>query len=323
MSEEQNLATETVITTGNPEAGSEEEALQLLAKSKEPVIEPKGEAVDDVDGEEAEAEPDLSDDEVEPEDGEDKSESEPEVAEVEIDGEIYQVPTKLKDGYLRQSEFNKHMNEVSEQRKTADVTLKEATQMRDSAEKFAQELAKVYALDARVKSFNEVDWQTIRAENPAEYAALAADLRTAELELDRQIGNTKLVKQEVEEANYGVIQVKREEMFKTLSKSIPKWGDELGTKITNYALNNGFTVDELKEATNPKYVEAIYKSMRYDELLKTKDTMKDKIRSVSPVLKPSNKPANAKTDAYERFNKDRNSTDAAVAALSASRGNRR
>jgi hypothetical protein len=317
--EEQTQAEETVITTGNPEAGSEEEALQLLAKAKEADTKPEGEADDVVEGEEAEADPDLNEEDAEAK-ADEESESEPEVAEVEIDGETYQVPSKLKDGYLRQAEFSRNMNEVGEQRKVAELTIKEATQMRDAAESYAIQLAKVYECESRVKSFNGVDWQTVRTNNPAEYAALAADLRTAELELERQIDNTKLVAQQVNESGQKVLETKRDEMFKTLAKSLPKWGDELGTKITNYALNNGFTVEELQVATNPKYVEAIYKSMRYDELQKTKDGIKDKIRSVSPVLKPSNKPNNAKKDAYEQFNKNRNSTDAALAALSAARG---
>jgi hypothetical protein len=315
MSEEQSQSIETV--EGNLDAGSEEAAILALAKSKEVTIEPEGETVEADEEQEAEAEPELIEDE------EVTSEADSDVAEVEIDGEIYQVPTKLKDGFLRQAEFSRNMNEVSEQRKVAETTIKEATQMREMAENYAVELAKVYQLESRVKSFEDVDWQTLRLNNPAEYAAMAADLRTAELDLDRQVSNTKLVKQNVEEANQNVISTKRQEMFKTLEKSIPKWGDELGTKITNYALNNGFSVEDLTLTTNPKFVESIYKSMRYDELQKAKDTIKDKIRSVNPVLKPSNKPVNANKDAFERFSKDRNSTDAAIAALSAARGNTR
>jgi hypothetical protein len=315
MSEEQSQSIETV--EGNLDAGSEEAAILALAKSKEVTIEPEGETVEADEEQKAEAEPELIKDE------EVTSEADSDVAEVEIDGEIYQVPTKLKDGFLRQAEFSRNMNEVSEQRKVAETTIKEATQMREMAENYAVELAKVYQLESRVKSFEDVDWQTLRLNNPAEYAAMAADLRTAELDLDRQVSNTKLVKQNVEEANQNVISTKRQEMFKTLEKSIPKWGDELGTKITNYALNNGFSVEDLTLTTNPKFVESIYKSMRYDELQKAKDTIKDKIRSVNPVLKPSNKPVNANKDAFERFSKDRNSTDAAIAALSAARGNTR
>lgn len=312
MSEEQSQTIETV--EGNLGDGSEEAAILALAKSREVTTQPEGETVEVEEGQEAEAEPEPIEEEATEE-----VEAEADVAQVEIDGEIYQVPSKLKDGFLRQAEFSRNMNEVSEQRKVAETTIKEATQMREMAESYAVELAKVYQLESRVKSFQDVDWQTLRLNNPAEYAAMAADLRTAELDLDRQIANTKLVKQNVEEANQNVISTKRQEMFKTLEKTIPKWGDELGTKITNYALNNGFTVEDLTLTTNPKFVESIYKSMRYDELQKAKDTMKDKIRSVNPVLKPSNKPVNADKTPLEHFNKNRNSTEAAIAAIRASR----
>lgn len=316
MSEEQNLQQETI--TGNPEAGSEEEALQLLAKAKGVTVEPEINESENLEDQEAEAEPDEQ--EAESDENSDEEPPELEFEEVEINGKTYSIPTEIKDGYLRQSEFSKKMNEVSEVQKNAESKLKSAELMNDAAESFAENYAKVINMQERLKQFESYDWQALRRDNPAEYAALSADYRGLEIDLQNQIELTKAVFEDVSTKKSELHQTKRAEMFKSLQKSIPKWSDDLGMEITTYAVNNGFSVEDLQEVTNPKYVESIYKAMLYDKLMKTKEGIKDKIRSVSPVLKPSStKPSNARNDAIDNFRKNRNSMDAAVAALGAAR----
>lgn len=322
MSEEQNLQQET--NTETPEAGSEEEALQALAKAKGVVEQPEINESENSEEQEAEAEPEEQD---EGETDDENTEEEPpqlEFEEVEINGKTYSIPVEIKDGYLRQSEFSKKMNEVSEVQKSAESKLKSAELMNEAAEVFAESYAKVINLQAKLKDFESYDWQALRRDNPAEYAALSADYRGVEIDLQKQIDATKAVFEDVSTKKSEIHKTKRDEMLKALQKSIPKWSDDLGMEITKYAVNNGFSVEDLQEVTHPKYVESIYKAMLYDKLMKTKERIKDKIRSVSPVLKPSStKPANARNDALDVFKKNRNSTDAAVAALSAGRNQQR
>lgn len=238
------------------------------------------------------------------------------VAEVEIEGETYQVPAKLKDGYLRQADYTRKTQEVAAQGKMAEERLQAAEKLAASAEKKAEALAEVRAIDAQLKQYEALEWAKIRAENPAEYAALAADLQTLRIARSDADNKAKAVAQEVDGTQNELIARERAAMLETLAKSLKGWGDAKGAELSEYATKNGVRVETLRKLTDAGLVIALDKARKYDQLQAEKTTLKAKAQDAPRVVKPG-APARKSNDvdlAMAKLRKD-GTQDAAAAAF--------
>lgn len=309
MSEVLNQPTQPA-RTDTAEDGSIDAAAQAFA-SRDTTEEP------------AETDPDQDKqqaDDATPEEGADAETDESpvdDVAEVEIEGETYQVPAKLKDGYLRQADYTRKTQEVAAQGKMAEERLQAAEKLAASAEKKAEALAEVRAIDAQLKQYEALEWAKIRAENPAEYAALAADLQTLRIARSDADNKAKAVAREVDGTQSELIAKERAAMLETLAKSLKGWGDAKGAELTEYATKNGVRVETLRKLTDAGLVIALDKARKYDQLQAEKTTLKAKAQDAPRVVKPG-APVRKSNDydlATARLRKSGSMDDAAAAFL--------
>jgi hypothetical protein len=272
--------------------------------------------------EEAEPDPESaeeSSEEAEEADPEDEDEA-GELVEVDIDGVKVSLPAdqadKLQKGYLRQSDYSRKMNEASEKEKSYSDRLQVVEQLSQGVEKLAEAKAEVVSIEAEIKRYERIDWQKLRAENPAEYAALAADLQS--LRLNKGAAQEKIqgIEREVSKERQKLLVSQREEMVKTLQKNLKGWGDELGTQITRYALEKGWSAEQLQTLTDANVVIALDKARRFDELQAKKESLKTKVKDAPPVAKPGapRKP-DAGHDAMVRLRKSGSLADAEAAFM--------
>lgn len=293
--------------------GSEEEAAAAFAAKDGVPQEQESEEHD-----EADPDDEPKDDEgEEPGDGETEPEDDPKekLVEVEFEGKTYEVPEELQKGLMRQSDYSRKMNEVGEKEKAYTQRMEQAEKLVEGAEKFADALAEVKGIDTQLKQFEKVDWQGLRATNPAEYAALAADMQSLRLARDQATRKAQGFDAEIVKVRGETLQAKQDEMQKALKKGLKGWGDELGQKITSYALKSGYTADELRSIADAKIVIALDKARKYDALQAEKSTLKAKAQDAPRVTKPgSPRKPDVKSDAMTRLRKE-NSLDAAAAAF--------
>lgn len=290
--------------------GSEDEAANAFEQRITPnqptteEAEPDGEPDDTTDEEASDGEP------------EDDGEATDELAEVEYEGKTYNVPPELQKALLRQADYSRKMNEVSAKEKVYSERMSAAEHYVQGAEKYAEVLAEVQSVDAQLKQFDAVNWQQLRADNPGEYAALAADMQTLRLSRDTAVRKAQGLKGEIEKAQQTSLNDKRNEMHKTLSKDLKGWGDELGEKIVKYALEKGYQQADLLTVTDPKWVIAMDKARRFDALQTAKTELKAKAKDAPAFVKPGapRAKANPQADAMARLRKD-NSTESAEAAF--------
>lgn len=278
----------------------------------------------DGNGEEPEETADQPEDGSEEESTEEAEEAEPEEEDeaestVEVDGE--QVPLKeLKDGYLRQQDYSRNMNTLNESKKTVEAIQGQATLYMEHSEKFAQGLAQLIISQARLQNLEALDLNKIREENPAEYSAIAADIVATQMQLRDQQTALKGIKAQADEANNQIIGTKRTEMLNALKKSVPGWGDKLATELTQYAVKEAWSVEELQTMTDPRVAQALVKAMKYDALQANKPKVIEKVKGKAPVLKPgaAQPKQNARISAIDNLKKNPDSLDAATAAFAAS-----
>jgi hypothetical protein len=296
--------------TGDTEPGSEEAALQALSQlggeAEEP--EPKESPATEEGADAEEAEPDESEETGEPEG----------LIRVEYEGEEFEVPPKIKDALLRQADYSRKMNEVGGTEKRAKATLERAELITASVDRVAEAQGQAAVLDAQVQRFEGIDWAGIRQQNPAEYAALQADLLSLSNQRDKALSAVQSLKENLSHERQQQISAARVEMDKVLSKDLKGWGDELGAKISTYALSQGYTTEDLSRVTDPRVVIALDKARRFDELQNAKLELKASVRGVPKVVKPGSprQSTNVAELAKARFQKTR-SDDDAIALLEA------
>lgn len=305
MSQEPNLESQTL--TGNEPTGSDDEAAALFEKRlptepEEAKPDPESEVVEVEEGSDAEPDADVV--------TEDKLET------VEYEGKTYSVPPELQKALLRQADYSRNMNEVGAQKKLLEERIEVAEGYAKGAEKYAEILAEVNGVTAQLKQFDTVDWANLRVQNPAEYAALAADKQTLLMSQSEAKRKAHSVNAELEQARNNLLISQRNEMIKTLSKDLKNWGDELGTKITQYAVKQGYQLNDISNITDPKWVIAMDKARKFDELQASKDSLKAKAKDAPSFVKPGTpRRTDAKVDVMARLKLDNSSASAEAAFL--------
>lgn len=291
--------------------GSEDEAAAAFeARENQSVDEadtqqdpkPADEPADDADTEAEEAAP------------EEATEAE-ELAEVEIGGKTYKVPPEVEKAVLRQADYSRKMNEVGAKEKEYTQRLEVVQGLEEAAEKRAEALAEVRALDARIKQYEGVDWAKAREENPAEAAVAAVELLTLQNQRKEAAQNAANVQREFTVGKNKLMETARNEMDAALRKDLKGWGDEMGQRITRYALDNKVQLQTLQTLTDPAVVIALEKARKYDELQASKTQLKTKVQDAPAVSKPgAPRRPDPKADAMARLRKD-NSQEAAEAVF--------
>lgn len=208
--------------------------------------------------------------------------AEPEYVEVEVDGEIYQVPPKLKDRVIQQQDYTRKTQEIADQKRLYEAQA-EASKMQAVEREFAQAaqpiISELQSIDANLKLYNQLDWKNM---SEPEYRGHKIDLdnlkeRHASLlnDLNAQRGQfQQRVEQTAAEA--------RRKAEEYVSKSIPNW-ESAKKAVWEHAENEGYTKAELSSVADPRMVKTLWKAQQYD-LIKSKAVPTPK---AIPVIKPS------------------------------------
>ena len=281
MSQEQNPTSQPDEATG--ELGSLDAAALAFEKREQAQSEDEADTEAEADTETQDDDPNAEGDEADSDEDTDETDG---LVEAEYEGKTYKVPPELQKALLRQADYSRNMNEVKAQERVYTQRLEQAEALIEGAESHAKALAEVQMLDARLKTYEAVNWQQLRAENPGEYAAHATDFQTLRLNRQDAERRAQTVAQEVEARRTQSFSAKRAEMVDALGKTLKGWGNEMGEKVTAYATQVGVKLETLSTLTDPGIVVALEKARKYDELQASKTALKAKTKDAPPVLKP-------------------------------------
>jgi hypothetical protein len=215
--------------------------------------------------------------------------SEPKVYTVKIDGKDAQVTEdELLSGYSRQADYTRKSQVLAEQRKKIEEELS-ATQQERQRYQAQLEQFKTQA-DSKLEEFKSVDWTKLKEEDPMEYALKRDQYRELQ-ESKRTVDEEQqtLLKQQQKEAQ----QKWQEELARqqeVMSQRLPEWNDpETGPKLKQdikaFAMNKGFTEQEVNTLIDARSVDVLHKAMMYENLLAAKIANK-KAKVVPKMQKP-------------------------------------
>ncbi len=240
-----------------------------------------------------EATPEGDDEQPELESTEDESadDAEPEFVEIEYEGQLYEVPTSLKDALLRQSDYTTKTQEVAAQRKEVEVLhgqLQQQRQQFEFAESIQADVLKAQQLEQTANQYHEYLRSNIDNLSSTDIEKLRLAIEDSRRERDQIVQSVYGKTQEFQQAQEQSIMELLNKGTEVLRSKIPQWGESHQKQVRDYGLSLGFTEQELSHVLDPRQVEVLWKASQYDNLQKGK-TAAVKVAQEAPTIKPKSR----------------------------------
>ena len=246
------------------------------------------------------------------EDPTDDSEEETVAETFDVDGESLTIE-ELKLGWLRQSDYTKKTQTLSEGRKANDA---------QSEQTHATMNALLAASGADLSRFEGVNWERVAVENPDQYAQAKANFEQTKSTYDYIKAQADQYRGQQQQQVDTEQKEAAQESLTVLKTNIPNWSNDLYYKIGEYALKDlGVSGEEFNQVADHRMITALYKAMQYDQQKTV--AIKKKLKSgpsktlsggKAGTAKSSESEASRKT--RERLKKTGKVADAAAAILS-------
>ncbi|MCZ4270896.1 hypothetical protein [Maritalea porphyrae] len=226
------------------------------------------EVLEDGDDTDLETDGEEGDENVANEDEADPSEAE--VEEYDIDGKKYKLPKEVIPHLMKDRDYTQKTQELAEHRKALaeyqSQKQAEIDQQVEAAQQFTQEYAQLHTIDGRLQEFNKLtpaDWASWEQEDYMEaqqgfreYTVLKDQrekLFKSVEEKQKQVQHEKeqrsRVEQQAQEKQLAKLQ---EEAISEVKRVVPSWDKELAAKVSKFAIENGFSNEELRQASTDK-----------------------------------------------------------------------
>ena len=250
-----------------PEPTDVEESVEAEAEDTE--IEEADETEDDAE--------EVDDDDDEGDDGA------PAFERVNYEGTDYEVPAALKDALLRQSDYTRKTQEVSEQRKALEERAAEMTEMVQLRDQQFEQAATIMAFDQQIAQYDAVNWDALMAEDPEAFQRL--DFERRKLEKTRETANQQLHQKsaEVSQAQHAQLAKAAEKTRAALKEKYSDWSPELEESMAQFAISLGVPERQLRTTVDQGVLEILYKAHKYEEFEKRKRQTASKKSKPAPA----------------------------------------
>lgn len=202
--------------------------------------------------------------------------------EVEHQGQVYRVPSALRD--LVEAGVNHAQGAAEQAAHRADL---EAHAERVGAS--LADRAQLHLLDHQIAGFEGVDWPGLGASNPEQARALWDQYQQAQ---QLRAHYAEALTHADHQAQIEADRQSAAEWLKTgqeLSRTIEGWSPEVATKLVKYAGAFGVTLDELREIADPRLWRILHRAHAGDEAKSAKAKASDveKLAAVRPAVRVS------------------------------------
>lgn len=212
--------------------------------------------------------------------------AEPELVEIDVDGETWKVPPKLKDRFMAEKDYTAKTTEIANTRRALDLQAKEVAL-------FQEQRAFEKSIEADVDRLKMFDAYIQHTKSSTNWASLTTDqVVRAKLELDQlaeqrnELAQTLKGKHnEFSQKLNGERSKLKESAKEILSKAIPNWSDETRSSVEKYAQSLGYA-EVAVQNMSALDAQIAWKAMQYDKLkAETKNAVKK--AADAPVIAPT------------------------------------
>ena len=242
-----------------------------------------------------------------------------------IDGKETQVPlSDVLKSYQLEGHVNNKSIELSKQKTQVEAKRNEWRQAAQSALQQHQAMANV-AMQMLNHDFNRVDWNALRVQNPAEYAALQAEFGQRQQQIQGFLQQVTYQQQQEAQQQQQIQQQSLAQERQKLLDAVPEWRDNATFSkdreaISQYARNLGFQDAELNQIFDHRYMRVLHDAARFQALQAAKPEALKQVRQAPPMAKPgsrvdSNPSAAKRQQVMDRLSRNPRDQDAQAAAF--------
>ena len=280
--EEEKPEAEEAKPTEEEESNEESQDESLEEEPDESSEEEEGEELDD-------------DEEADEDEETEEPEEEVTLYTVKVNGEDTEVTEdELIRGYSRHSDYTKKTQELAEERRTIEASQaqyqSELAALQQERQQYAEALSEVIQSSmAGLEQYSNIDWETLKTDDPIEYITKRDEYR----EIQERVRQNQYQVQQVQQQQEAEMQevkkrVLREEHGKLVA-AVPEWGEpatqkKLATDLRTYAVDQGYTPEEISGLIDHRSLIVLMKAQKYDDLQKA-DVKSKKVKNKPKVVR--------------------------------------
>ena len=278
-----------------PELQDEEEQTPLEAEAEE--------TTDEVETEEEATE--ESDDEAEEE--EQSQDEVPAILKLKVNGEDVEKPLDEVVALAQQGlDYTQKTQQVAEQRKELEAYAQQIQLQEQAFQEQMQlnnvlieDVAKITSLDQQLNQYANVNWQQLSDNDFVEAQKLFFTYNQLQQERSQLVSQFEAKKQQVVQKQTQLMSEKIAKGKEILAKEIPNWSPETNQALLSTGKDYGFSDAELNSIVDPRHVKVLHDAMQWRKLQQN-STVKKKVSSAKPVVKPGSKDTKAEASSNHR-----------------------
>jgi len=233
------------------------------------------------------------------------------------------LPIKaLREGYMRQQDYQRKTAEVARQRDEVGEKTRQAID--GERTQYMQQLQQLEAalIDSVAPELKNVDWNHLSTNDPFEYVKLRNRADQVSQALTNIRSKQAEVKTKIEADQRQALQQAAQKTWATLESDIPGWNESLYKTLMSSGESVGYKQEEVASWVDARAIKLLHKAHLYDQMESGKAAADKKVVNVPKVVKPGAtqtvpKAVQQKNNAMERLRKSGRVDDLA-AMLSAS-----
>ena len=271
-------------------------------EKEQPPLEAEAEATEEVESEEATEEPD---EEVEEE--EQSQDEVPAILKLKVNGEDVEKPLDEVVALAQQGlDYTQKTQQVAEQRKELEAYAESIKAQEQAFQEQMQlnnvlieDVAKITSLDQQLNQYANVNWQQLSDNDFVEAQKLFFTYNQLQTERSQLVSQFEAKKQQVVQKQSQLMAEKIAKGKEVLAKEIPNWSPETNQALLSTGKDYGFSDAELNSIVDPRHVKVLHDAMQWRKLQQN-STVKKKVSSAKPVVKPGSKDTKAEANSNHR-----------------------
>ena len=275
---------------------------ELQEEEEQPPLEAEAEATEEVESEEATEEPD---EEVEEE--EQSQDEVPAILKLKVNGEDVEKPLDEVVALAQQGlDYTQKTQQVAEQRKELEAYAESIKAQEQAFQEQMQlnnvlieDVAKITSLDQQLNQYANVNWNQLSDNDFVEAQKLFFTYNQLQQERSQLVSQFEAKKQQVVQKQTQLMSEKIAKGKEILAKEIPNWSPETNQALLSTGKDYGFSDAELNSIVDPRHVKVLHDAMQWRKLQQN-STVKKKVSSAKPVVKPGSKDTKAEASSNHR-----------------------
>lgn len=171
-----------------------------------------------------------------------------ETVEVEYDGEVYEVPKRLKDAVMATKDYTEKTQSLADERRNYEAEKADFTQYMEASKAQSEQIANLAAIDQQLKQFETVDMNQLIDTDITSANKLQYQKQQLLVQRDQLVGAIQQGEAERQRLQHESMVRIAEKTDAKLSKEVTGWGDEMKADLGKFAVDMGLPADMVSRA---------------------------------------------------------------------------